>query len=101
MIDIHCHILPGVDDGAQSLEEACAMVEIAAADGITQVVATPHCNARYPSSLERNLTLLAELGAATGGRLLLSSGCDFHLSYENLERVLADPSPYAINQRTY
>lgn len=101
MVDIHCHILPGVDDGAHSLEEACAMVEMAAADGITQVVATPHCNARYPFSLERNRTLRAELAAATGGRLTLSCGCDFHLSYENLERVLVEPSTFTINQRNY
>ena len=101
MIDIHTHVLPEVDDGAQSLEEACAMVEMAAADGITQVVATPHCNARYPFSLERNRTLRAELVAATAGRLTLSYGCDFHLSYENLERVLAEPSTFTINQRNY
>ena len=101
MVDIHCHILPGVDDGAHSLEEACAMVEMAAADGITQVVATPHCNARYAFSLERNRTLLAELAAATAGRLTLSCGCDFHLSYENLERVLVEPSTFTIKQRNY
>lgn len=77
------------------------MVEMAAADGITQVVATPHCNARYAFSLERNRTLLAELAAATAGRLTLSCACEFHLSYENLERVLAEPSTYTISQRNY
>ena len=74
MVDMHCHLLPGVDDGAHSLVEACAMAEMAAADGITQVVATPHCNARYPFSLERNRTLLAELASATRARFHLSSG---------------------------
>ena len=99
MIDIHCHLIPDVDDGPHSLEEACAMVEMAAADGITQVVATPHCNARYAFSLERNRTLLAELAAATAGRLTLSCACEIHSSYENLERVLAEPSTYTISQR--
>lgn len=42
MIDIHCHILPGLDDGARSMDEAVAMAEEAAADGITHMVATPH-----------------------------------------------------------
>lgn len=42
MIDLHCHILPGVDDGAQSLDEAVAMCRLAAADGCTAMVATPH-----------------------------------------------------------
>jgi protein-tyrosine phosphatase len=43
MIDIHSHILPEVDDGAKSLDEALRMAEIAVADGITHMVATPHC----------------------------------------------------------
>ena len=42
MIDIHCHILPGIDDGPATLEESVAMCRIAAADGITALVATPH-----------------------------------------------------------
>lgn len=42
MIDLHLHLLPGVDDGAQSLEQALAMVRLAAADGCSALVATPH-----------------------------------------------------------
>ena len=42
MIDLHCHILPGVDDGAPTLEEALAMCRLAAADGCEAMVATPH-----------------------------------------------------------
>lgn len=42
MIDLHLHLLPGVDDGAQSIEQALAMGRIAAADGCTALVATPH-----------------------------------------------------------
>jgi len=42
MIDIHCHILPGVDDGAADLVEAVKMAEIALADGISGIVATAH-----------------------------------------------------------
>jgi protein-tyrosine phosphatase len=44
MLDLHCHILPGVDDGAASLEEALAMARFCIQDGITHVVATPHCH---------------------------------------------------------
>ena len=44
MIDLHCHILPGVDDGATSLDEALAMARFCVRDGITHVVATPHCH---------------------------------------------------------
>lgn len=42
MIDIHCHILPGLDDGPKLLEESVAMGKIAYADGIRHIVATPH-----------------------------------------------------------
>lgn len=42
MIDLHAHILPGIDDGPQSLEDSLEMARLAAADGITTIVATPH-----------------------------------------------------------
>ncbi len=42
MIDLHCHILPGIDDGAGDLEDAIAMAMQAEADGITSICATPH-----------------------------------------------------------
>lgn len=44
MIDIHAHILPGVDDGAADLDAALEMAEMAAASGVKYIVATPHCN---------------------------------------------------------
>jgi protein-tyrosine phosphatase len=47
MRDIHCHILPGVDDGAQDLDESLAMLEAAKAAGITSIVCTPHCRDPY------------------------------------------------------
>ena len=42
MIDIHSHILPGIDDGARTLEDSLEMAQIAADDGIEQMVCTPH-----------------------------------------------------------
>jgi protein-tyrosine phosphatase len=42
LIDIHCHILPGIDDGAFSLRESLSMARLAVEDGIRTVVATPH-----------------------------------------------------------
>lgn len=42
MIDIHCHILPGIDDGPEKIEESIEMARIALHDGITKIVATPH-----------------------------------------------------------
>ena len=43
MVDLHCHILPGVDDGAQSLSQSLAMAALAVRGGTDTIVATPHC----------------------------------------------------------
>ena len=52
MLDLHAHILPGIDDGAQSLEMALEMARIALAAGVRQMAATPHCN--LPDSSRAN-----------------------------------------------
>jgi protein-tyrosine phosphatase len=44
MLDLHCHILPGVDDGAATIDESLAMALFYVQDGITHAVATPHCH---------------------------------------------------------
>ncbi|MDS4069917.1 MAG: CpsB/CapC family capsule biosynthesis tyrosine phosphatase, partial [Candidatus Competibacter sp.] len=51
MIDLHCHLLPGIDDGAPDLAISLAMARIAAADGIEVVACTPHI---YPGLYENN-----------------------------------------------
>ncbi len=47
MRDIHCHILPGVDDGARDLSASLAMLDAAKAAGVTSIVCTPHCRDPY------------------------------------------------------
>ena len=42
MIDIHCHILPGIDDGAKDMDEALSLINLAVEDGVTHIVVTPH-----------------------------------------------------------
>jgi protein-tyrosine phosphatase len=54
LFDLHSHILPGIDDGPPSLEEALAMARFYVADGVTCVVATPHCH-RYVHLLRRDV----------------------------------------------
>ncbi|MBB5887989.1 tyrosine-protein phosphatase [Lactovum miscens] len=55
MIDIHCHILPGIDDGAKTLEDTLTMLKVAIEEGITVITATPHHNPEYKN--ERPLIL--------------------------------------------
>lgn len=101
MIDIHCHILPDLDDGADSLETSLAMAESAIADGITHVIATPHANSNYPFVPSLVRTRRDEIQARVAGRLTIATGCDFHLSYENVEALRADPAQFTLNQKNY
>lgn len=101
MIDIHSHILPEVDDGAKSWDISVAMCRMAAADGITHQVATPHANDRYHYDRPYLQGLLAHLQELVGDQIKLSLGCDFHLSYDNLQDVLANPERYAIEGSHY
>ncbi len=101
MIDIHSHILHGLDDGSPSLEESIAMARMAAAAGTTDIVATPHANLQYafdPELVERKI---AELAETCGGAPRIHYGCDFHLHYDNLQDALANPSKYAVNHKRY
>lgn len=50
MIDIHCHILPALDDGPETIEEALKMARVAVNDGIRTIVATPHAQSQTRSS---------------------------------------------------
>ena len=62
MIDLHCHILPDLDDGPATLDEAVEMCRLAAADGITTIVATPHYwPGRFESSAEGRSSRMAAL----------------------------------------
>lgn len=83
MIDLHCHMLPGIDDGAPDLETALAMARIAVADGITMTACTPHI---YPGLFENTAESIAQAMAAlqtdlqqAGIPLELTYGADIQL----------------------
>ena len=64
MIDIHCHILPGVDDGPPTMEASLALARAHVAAGVTRVLATPHVTWDIPTSSEQVATGVAEVNAA-------------------------------------
>jgi protein-tyrosine phosphatase len=83
MIDIHCHLLPGIDDGAQTLASSLDMARIAVADGITTIFCTPHI---YPGLYEntgpdirRRVAALQQNLRDAGITLALNHGADTHL----------------------
>jgi protein-tyrosine phosphatase len=101
VVDIHSHILPEVDDGPKSWDISVAMCRAAAADGITHQVATPHANDRYGYDREYLQELVDRLQQLVGDGPRLSLGCDFHLSYENIQDAIAHPARYVIEGTRY
>ncbi len=101
MVDIHCHILFGLDDGARTIEDSMAMAEDAIADGITHVVGTPHASNEHAFHFARVQAVGEELREKLGERLTIATGCDFHLNPENIQSVRNDPAPFCINQKDY
>jgi protein-tyrosine phosphatase len=101
VVDIHCHILPNLDDGPDTLDESLAMAEMAIEDGITHVVATPHACNEFVFDYRRVRNAREQLQAKVGARLTLATGCDFHLNPENLRALKEDAPRFCINQRGY
>ena len=100
-VDIHSHILYGLDDGAQTLEQSVAMLEMAASGGTTDIVATPHSDLRFPFQPEAIAERVGELNLALGRRIRVHHGCDFHLHFDNIQDCLANPGKYTINHKRY
>jgi protein-tyrosine phosphatase len=102
MVDLHCHILPGLDDGPSSVDISLAMAEDAIADGITHVIATPHCSTDFKFDFAKVRAACDELSSKLGNRLKLATGCDFHLNAENLQLLRRDDrAQYCLNQKDY
>ena len=101
MIDIHCHILPEVDDGPKSWDVSEAMCRMAVQDGIDHMVATPHANDRYYYDRAYLSALLQQLQERVGPSPQLSLGCDFHLSFENMQAALQTPELWCIGNTRY
>lgn len=104
MVDLHHHLLPGLDDGSPDLATSVAMARVAAEDGVTHVVCTPHANDRYEFDPATIAALRSELAAAlaqAGISLQLGTGCDFHLSYDNIQSALQYPRRYTVNGGEY
>lgn len=94
MIDIHSHVLPGIDDGADDLDAAVAMCRLAAEDGCVALVATPHQRTPAWENTDRAAldALRAEVATASGGRPRLYPGGEIRVDDELLDRLSALPA---------
>ena len=104
MVDIHHHLLHGLDDGADSLATSVEMARLAVAEGITHVVCTPHANSYHDFDPSVNAARIDELRARLADEkipLTLGLGCDFHMSFDNVNLAKADPARFSINGLGY
>jgi protein-tyrosine phosphatase len=74
LIDLHSHVLPGLDDGVKTIEEALALCAAAAADGVEVIAATPHVRHDYPTTPEQMEDALAAVRAANPALQVISGG---------------------------
>lgn len=105
MIDLHCHMLPGMDDGAKDLDMALQMARIAVADGITTTACTPHI---FPGQFDNTLVGIrqacqqfqAELAAA-GIPLQLTYGADIQIVPDLTQKLLDGSLPTLHDSRYF
>jgi protein-tyrosine phosphatase len=100
-VDLHAHVIPSVDDGPATFEQARAMLVAARAAGTAAIVATPHLSFRYRHEPEQVERALEELQRQAPDGLYLFSGCEIEINDESLRKVLAHPRRYTINHSRY
>jgi len=94
-------VLFGVDDGARTIEDSLAMLRMAAEHGTTDIVLTPHASPEYKFDPETNNERLAQLTATMGEAIRLHIGCDFHLTFDNIQDAIQNPAKYTIDGKNY
>lgn len=104
MFDLHSHVLPGLDDGAKTLEEAMAMLRVAASDGIKGIAATPHAkDVREAGALAlvyEHVDTLNRLGEEEGLSIRVHVGMENHLT-EDLPELVANGVAFSYGSGPY
>lgn len=102
MIDIHCHILPGVDDGAKTITESIAMAKKAESEGIKKIIATPNYPIDFHNPAKEIIDHVATLNAELvreGVQVKILPGQELSL-YKEIKKDLISGSLLPLNQTT-
>jgi protein-tyrosine phosphatase len=94
LIDLHSHVLPGLDDGSATIDEAAEICRAARADGITVLAATPHVRHDYPTSPEAMEGALARVREVARGVVTVVPGGELDLA--ELDRPPAELARFAL-----
>ena len=100
MIDLHSHILPELDDGAQNLHQSLEMARIAVHSGVTTMVATPHCMDGQAEDVRSMLKLMRSVLRENGLRLQLCSGMEI-FGTRDTARLLREGKLLTLNRSQY
>ena len=94
LFDMHCHIVPAVDDGAQSVKEAFAMLQMEYDQGVRKIIVTPHFRREMfetPSEIiKKHFLVLRRLAEKIGPDFKVFLGCEFHANVEMLDYLRSD-----------
>src|SRR5947209_648540 len=77
------------------------MLRMAEEHGTTEIVATPHANQNYRFDPDLISRRIAEISTAYGGPVKIHRGCDFHLSYDNIQDAISNPRKYTVDEGPY
>lgn len=100
-VDIHCHTLPGLDDGPKNEESARSLAAAAYAGGTLAIIATPHFSMRYAFDPALAGRALKDLERRLPEGLKLFPGCEIEVNDESLRVFFAAPRRYTLNASRY
>jgi protein-tyrosine phosphatase len=106
MIDLHSHILPGLDDGARSVEESLEMAKIAERDGVEKIVATPHLfrgDFIYEdlSIIEKKRSELSLALKENNVHIEILAGAEVHISHNLIDEIRKNRENLVLNRSSY
>lgn len=103
LIDIHCHIVPGVDDGARNLEEAARMLQQEYRNGVTAVIMTPHYRRGMfetpQEEIEKQYLKIWQMAQRSRSGMKVYLGCECHTSRELVEELKKGERPTLAGSR--